>query len=51
MTCPSRATLALFKRNGLHTDGTQTGDQKCRAKPLAIELVVYLFGQLVDSQL
>lgn len=47
---PARATLPLFKVDGFHPHGAQTGDQKCRAEPLAIDLAVYLVRRLLDSR-
>jgi hypothetical protein len=47
---PSHATLTLFKWDGYHTHGAQTGEQKCRAEPLPIDLAVYLVGRLLDSE-
>lgn len=43
--------LPLVKRDGFHTHGKQTSKQECTAKPLAINLSVYLIGRLVNSQL
>lgn len=47
-------TLFLFgsrQRDAFHSHGTQTGKQKGRREPLAIDLAVELVGRLVDAQL
>jgi len=47
---PHRATGLLFKRDGLHIHSAQTGEQKCRAEALSIDLAIYLVGRFLDSQ-
>lgn len=48
---PRRAMLILLKRDALHTHSMQTGEQECRAEPLAIDLAIYLVGRFLDSKL
>lgn len=51
-TCHSPSSmLPLVQRDGFHTHSKQTSKQECPAKPLAINLTVYLVGRLVNSQL
>lgn len=45
----SSSTLPLFKGNSGGSHGAQTGDQKCRAKPLPDDLPVNLGGRFIDS--
>ena len=47
---PRRAMLLIFKRNALHTHGVHTGEQKCRAEQLPIDLSIYLVGRFLDFQ-
>lgn len=46
---PPRATLPLFKREGVHPHCAQTSNHKCRAESLAVDFAVYLVGRLVDT--